>query len=386
MVQVLQAHQKPRKPSFSESLRLNEITENFGTGMGQSLAEEVDLKRQEKIKRLGAELEGRESAAKRQHEMDYLEREYELKGRPDQMGALEDQKTYSTIKQHWGDKAADIYQAATEGGKTKILQHLLEAGQRGQKIDDILPNLEEANKGVSEAKDFDKGLTPKERTERQEKRYSVNLPLYQESQKRREALEAESDKLDILDELSPQISGMTRLNINPQSGELLIPAAASPEAQRYVKTINDYTTLAKDTYGSRVTNFDLSQFMKRLPSLANSLDAREDIIKQMKIINDVNKLKEQSVQDVIDEHGGIRNVDFDVAERIAEKRIKGDVNGLKAQFKTIDRKLDREYQQKIKEKKKAAPKGFVYMEIDGSFGYVPEKEVKKALSEGAKLP
>lgn len=332
--------------------------------------------------------------------------------------AAEDQKRYDVIKQNFGPRAAELYRASPEGGKTQFLGSLLEANQRGLNFEDLInpqfqgnqqpPGYEQTEmpgmnrqtdgmgrpteapkfgpeKGAIKAIDYDRGLTPKERVRRQDDRYSKNLPLYQESQKKMQGIESEKDALNTLSELSPQIGALQRLNINPETGELFIPGLASPEAQRFTKTVNDFTVKAKDSYGSRVSNFELDRFMKRLPTLANSEEGRNQIIRQMQIINSINSARENALQDVFDEHGGIRNIDYDKAERLADKQSKGQVESLRKEFKSIDNSLDQQYQQKIKEKKKAAPKGFVLMEHEGQFGYVPPNEVKKAITEGAKL-
>lgn len=308
-----------------------------------------------------------------------------------------DDERYQTIKKHFGEKEAEIYKAAPEGGKTEILKHLYEKEQRNNQLDKnlkdqgVVSGLEDEEdllddeisplkKAAEKFIDFDKGLTPKERVRREESRYGINLPLYQSSVDKSRALDSEKDHLDILEELSPQIGTFQRLNINPQTGDLFLPAAASTEAQRYVKTLNDFTTNAKDSYGARVTNFDLQQFMRRLPTLANSEEGRAEILKQMKIINEINSTREKAIQDVIDAHGGIRKIDYDTAERIAEKKSSKKITQLKNEFKKIDAKLENEYRSKVKEQKAIVPKDHVAVQkSDGTTGYIPKDNLKKFL-------
>ena len=416
MVQVLEGN---RRKSFAEQIGLNDIAGNFGKGItqgyqkaqqqrdleqGLSEAEQIfsnpDLTPEQKqislfkalsespeaAKTLGAQLAGMQ---KQQYKS--------------QQNMLQDQQRYDVIKKNFGERAAELYKAAPEGGKTNFLDKLLESRQRGLDVEDLLgqqpstqqtsgmnfreredePSENAPEKTAIKAIDFDKGLLPKERVKRQEERYSKNLPLYQESQKKLLGLDSERDALDMLSELSPQISGIHRLNINPSTGELLIPALASPEAQRFVKTVNDFTTKAKDSYGSRVSNFELDRFMKRLPTLANSEEGRRQIIRQMQVINDINRANELSLQEVFDEHGGIRNIDYDKAESFARKLAKPQIDLLKKQFKTIDNSLDRMYQEKIKEKKKAlVPPGRVAVEKDGKLFSLPIKFLKDAKKNG----
>jgi hypothetical protein len=323
-----------------------------------------------------------------------------LKGRQKQQdfgrNILEDDRAYNVIKSNFGDKAADIYKSLPTGGKTNFIDRLMESQSRGIGVEEMFSGqqpqgiaqepinekpLETAPKEKpTKFEDFDKGLTPRERVKRQEDRYGKNLPLYQASEQKRQGLEAEKQNLDILEELSPQISSIERLNINPSTGQLIIPALASEDAQRFVKTINDFTTKAKDSYGARVTNFDLAQFMARLPTLANSEAGRRQIIQQMKLINEINSAKENALQSVIDEYGGIRMIDFDKAERLADKRSKGRVGELTKQFASISKASDNSYKKQIEERKKIVPQGFVPVQrADGSEGYIPKKELKAFL-------
>ena len=304
---------------------------------------------------------------------------------------FQDEKTKKIISDLYGQKVADLYENATEGGKTKILEKLLESGQRGMTVDKYLgfqnpeDETNENSKIISNNKsiDFDKGLTPSERTRREEKRYTTNLPLFQQSQAKKQSLEMEAEELDVLDKLSPEINVLERLNINPMTGELLIPALASPETQRFQKTINDFTRLAKDSYGSRVTNFDLNQFMRRLPTLANSQEGREQIIKQMQLINKINNTYENNLHNVIDEYGGIRKIDYDKAQQMANDRSKKEISNLKAEFNKIGNISNKIYKKSIEDRKKITPKDHVAVEkSDGSQGYIS----KDKLNEFLKIP
>ncbi|HEY3527471.1 MAG TPA: hypothetical protein VGK47_14845 [Nitrososphaeraceae archaeon] len=301
-----------------------------------------------------------------------------------------DRERYNTIEKHFGKDAAELYNAATEGGKTSILQNLIESKLRGIDLNEKIPESIKDGDEIQDEKppiktlDYDKGLTPKERVKRQESRYSTNLPLYQKSVEKRNAYESAQDDIDILKELSPKIGAIERLNINPQTGDLIIPALASPEAQRFLKTINEFTRSAKDTYGSRVTNFDLTQFLKRLPTLANSEEGRRQILQQMDLINKINIAYEKALQDVIDAHGGIRNIDFDSAEKLARKKSDKEILSLKNEFKNIGKGIDKQYDKQISEFKSVVPKDRVAVRNkDGTIGHIPKDKLNNYLRDKA---
>lgn len=307
-------------------------------------------------------------------------------------------KHYPELVKRFGQEEADTLMALpSTGAQTDYISHLLKQESRNKGFGDQFGSMEdeepEADIGAPEqpegapkptAKkapiDFDRGLTPEERTRREDARYKTNLPLFTESRTKLNSAESDSENLAILADLSPQISSLERININPQTGDLFLPVAASPEAQRYVKTINDFTRNAKDSYGARVTNFDLTQFMKRLPSLANSEEGRRQIIEQLQIINDINIARERALQDVLSEHGGIRKIDYDKAQDLAEKRSKKQVTELKSKFKNIGNSNEQIYKNQIDEFKKLTPKGHVAVrKADGSMGDISKDRLEDFL-------
>jgi len=328
-----------KKPSFLDSLGLglSNAGQAYGQMQTQKLVGQHQKKEQERLyneeneaaEKLGVNLSGMRNPQLRQQALKST-LENKFKKEKTENEKIEDRTRSETIRKYYGDEEADKYEVASEGGKTAIMRDLIERSNRNNQLNKTLAEqgILDEEEGIEHKEkvpsiDFDKGLTPKERVRRQEARYSTNLPLYQASVEKKRALDSEKDHLDILEELSPQIGVIERLNINPQTGELFLPGLASTEAQRYVKTLNDFTTNAKDSYGARVTNFDLQQFMRRLPTLANSEEGRAEILKQMHIINEINSIREQAIQDTIDQHGGIRNIDYDKAERMAEKKSAG---------------------------------------------------------------
>ncbi len=382
MVQIIPANQRK-----SSSQQFGEAFGRLTQGASQNMMQRQQMQQEnEAAKRMGIDLEGigpelRQQAfadqMKAKREQQNLQQELSNNSQKLKENRSFDDERFNTIKEHFGQEAAEIYKSAPEGGKTEILKHLLENRQRGGNLKDTLGNQESQKEN-----DFDKGLTPREKVGRQERRYTTNLPLFEESKKKLDVYDYEKEALGIMEELSPQISGATRLNLNPKTGELLIPALGSPEAQKYVKTVNDFTMRAKDSYGSRVTNFDLEQFMKRLPTLANNEEGRRQIIDQMKIINEINSKRERALHDIIDESGGIRNIDFDRAQEMADKRTSKEVSDLRKRFHVLEKRSKEDFQRDVDTKKKIVPKGYVaVMRADGKTGYIPSAQVKQFLKQ-----
>ena len=233
------------------------------------------------------------------------------------------------VSRGFSPEEASLFKALTVGGKTALTKTAIERIQREKGITpERLPEREIAPQQIEteverEIASADIGLTPKERFQRQEGRFKVNTDLFTKTEKSLKKFDETGLKLDQLTRLNEKgdlPKRLGRLNVNFKTGELIFPAAASPDAQLFVKTINDFLSAAKDTFGARVTNFEVDRFLKRLPSLANTENGRRLILRQMKAINEINQLQQKGVVDAFEDAGGIRKLDFDSASRIGRKR------------------------------------------------------------------
>jgi hypothetical protein len=242
------------------------------------------------------------------------------------------------LKQGFPADLAKLASIASKGGETAVLKEVLEERKRGMQ-----PQQKQINEPTIKdvVSDFDSGLTPSEKIRRQSERYKTGLPVYQETSTKLRGLEREKERLHILDNLNKSgklPKNIGRLNID-KNGNLRLPYLASSEAQRYIKTLNEFSSGAKDTYGSRVTNFDLQQFMSRYPTLLNSQEGREQIYQQMRIVNKINSVFYRNLKKVFDDAGGVRKIDADIAESLAEKMSEKEIDKLVEQFDKISSKI-----------------------------------------------
>lgn len=248
-------------------------------------------------------------------------------------------KTKEFIDAGWPEDLAILAANATTGGETQILKEVLEQRKRG-----ISPGegreIQEPTEEIdipTLVKKSNEGLTPTEKFTAGQKRYEKGLPIAQEANTKLHGLQRDKERLNILESLEktgklPKNFG--RLNVDKE-GNLRIPFLAGAAAERFIKTLNEFSTGAKDTFGSRVTNFDLAQYLKRYPTLLNSAEGRKQLYQQMKIVNDINAVYYKELKKVFDQAGGVRNIDADVALSIAEKKSEKQVNELAQKFNDI---------------------------------------------------
>lgn len=243
---------------------------------------------------------------------------------------------------------AELYSILTTGGQTAFVKDILEEKKRGGKFpgqnllgeeegEEISPEKMASRELSNFLSQQDEGLTPAERVSRGKERYDTGLKSYQESGTKLRALTRDKQNIEILNSLNESKklpADLSRLNVDKE-GNLRLPFAASSEAQRYVKTLNEFSTGAKDTFGSRVTNFDLSQYLKRYPTLLNSEEGRRQLLQQMKIVNDINSIYYKNLKKTYDKAGGVRRIDTDAAESFAEKMSEQKIDELVQKFNDI---------------------------------------------------
>jgi hypothetical protein len=165
----------------------------------------------------------------------------------------------------------------------------------------------------------------KYKTRKEEITFNKNEPHLIEISEKLRNLDIENARFQRLDTLFQDPSKFPSAVITAlfsKDGQLNPVASAllSPEAQEAVKLIQDQLSGAKDTFGARVTNFDVSNFLKRLPSLMNTPEGRERVLRDLMAINDINRRYYEGVLDIIDEKGGSDQISFSSAERLWKKR------------------------------------------------------------------
>jgi len=225
------------------------------------------------------------------------------------------------------------------------------------------------------------GLTPKERTTRQKDLFNANAKDFQENKTKQMGYEDELRRLGSMATLNDSgklPEGLQNLNINWTTGDIKFPRLANPETQLFVKSVNDFTTKAKDTYGSRVTNFELGTFMRRLPTLANSEEGRRLILAQMSAQASLNKLYHDSLNEVYDKYG-LRNIDVQQAEKIAKELRKDDEAALLQDYKQAMQA------QEVYEARQLAPANKMPARApDGRIVYIWTDQLDKAQKKGYK--
>jgi hypothetical protein len=106
-----------------------------------------------------------------------------------------------------------------------------------------------------------------------------------------------------------------------KEGELNPVAASqlSEDAQEALKLLSDEVQGVKDTFGSQISGFEVRQFMKRLPSLLNSSEGKRRVLRDLQMINKLNRDHDEGILNIVDRYGGPGKISVSKAQRIWRK-------------------------------------------------------------------
>ena len=100
-----------------------------------------------------------------------------------------------------------------------------------------------------------------------------------------------------------------------------IPALLNPDSQEFQRLSIDFLRNAKSYFGSRVTQYEVQMFLKSIPSLLQSKEGRDRVIRNLKIINEGKAIRAKEMRKIIRENNGIPPLDLEdrVEERVSDK-------------------------------------------------------------------
>jgi hypothetical protein len=285
------------------------------------------------------------------------------------------------IARGYPEQLARLAATATTGGQTEVLKTVLDQLNRGMTSE---PGRMEGEEETEPSADV--GLTPKERIARQSERFKAQLPKYQELEAKSFENQQELSRIQRLRELNDTgnlPAGLGRINVDFKNGELRAPFLASEDSQEFVKIVNDFLSGAKNTFGARVTNFEVDRFMRRLPSLLNTKAGRSAVLKQMSIFNEINRLHNEGVLGAVEKAGGIRNIDLDQAERVSRKKNKEEIDRLRRDYAQGSQFINSI--SKKPEEISSLPGSVLMKDPSGVLRQVPKNQAKEAQEAGYKL-
>jgi|ERR1700690_2528594 len=229
--------------------------------------------------------------------------------------------------------------------------------------------------------------TPAEREKWRDKNQTFNNKLLQETKEKNKShtnAEIRYGRAAALNDSHKLPSGLGRLVIDPVTGEpralASLAGIVNKETQNFVKNINDFLIDAKNYFGGRVTNFDLTSFKSRLPTLMNTEDGRRLIIEQMKLMSELEAAHDRELEKGLKHYG--RNASYSDIQRIVDDNVAdkqaniiGKINNLDTASGFLDLMAN---DPKYKDHK-------LMQSPEGVFQAAPKSKIEGALKRGWKL-
>lgn len=195
---------------------------------------------------------------------------------------------------------------------------LIKAGLNQKQALDLTKLAIDQRKTASKEKVEEKKLSSKEKSEAFKETKEFRKEIFDAAKSARQDLH----DLDRLEELNKdgKLDTPGYIEFLNRSG-LSIPALMNPESQEFQKIQQGFLRQAKNYLGSRISNFELEQFLKTIPSLSQSNEGRQRVIANLKRFSRVALEYNNTLKEVIDENKGIPPLDLSqkVDDRIEKK-------------------------------------------------------------------
>ena len=122
-----------------------------------------------------------------------------------------------------------------------------------------------------------------------------------------------------------------------------IPALMNPASQEFKKLTQSFIRKAKEYFGGRITNREMQQFMKTIPTLSQSPEGRKRVIAQMKNVAEAELETYKTAQKIIKKNSGIPPIDlFERVDSLMEEKRKS----LSEKFRKELKKMSKESKKK----------------------------------------
>ena len=314
------------------------------------------------LKRLGIDIEG----VRDPHARQALIQSGAKKVQDAEQKELEN-RDYEAVKGAWGEKFANIWRALGQGERTALTTAAIDSGLRKEDVEDIFrlqkekgdpiesqemtpertPQVDQRGEIPKEYKwpDYSKrppGYTPKEWTDEKKLWRKENSPIFEEAKTRLKNNERDALGIKTLTNLNNTRKvgeGFERALINPSTGEFYglaqLANVVGEDAQAWVKEIARFGNRAKDAFGSRVTNFDLQQYMKQFPGLLNTFEGRQRILRMMDINNRLDHLYDSALKQVYQKKG-LGGIPQEEADKLAQEFIEDETERLREEYINLD--------------------------------------------------
>lgn len=334
---AIQIIDENRNPTFLE--QLGGGVEGFMEAYGQA----QDRRKQENQQRSMAKLLGLD-----EEEFGGLPMEAQLKG-----AELQKKQEESYLKRLQEQRESEALQKIRKGEELSQEEEMaLSPTSQRSLIREEKPLFEEESEKLA--------------AKRSAKTYEETMDLYQGARN-------EDMRLDRMEKLSEKGDLSTPLMVKSMNTiGLPLSVLSNPDTEEFQKLEADFLRDVRNVFpGGRITNFEISSYMKTVPGLANSQEGRKRIIQNRRLFNEAKKLKGEALKQVVKENKGRtpRNLDILIEERVGPQ---------------LD-EISERFREGIESATSELSPMYPVRAPDGSIRNIPANKLKQALNAGGEL-
>lgn len=167
------------------------------------------------------------------------------------------------------------------------------------------------------------------------------LPTYHDINKSAKAAKDSNIRLGRMEELinrgnlsdTAYYNGIKALSKVPVFGgfaESILETFQSPDTQEFEKLSTDFIKDAKQFFGNRITEQEVTMFLKTVPNLSQTNAGKRRVIRNMRIFNEASEVRKNAMDRVIKANGGKRPANL---ESLIEEEASRNLDALAAEFR-----------------------------------------------------
>lgn len=145
----------------------------------------------------------------------------------------------------------------------------------------------------------------------------------------------------------------------------------NPDSEEFAKLEADYLRDVRTLFPGRVTNYEVQSFMKGIPTLSNTKEGRDAILRNRRIMNEAKKLKYEAYKDILKENRGTKPRNLGL---LLEERTSKEMDRLAKEFRSG---MDKALEPHLPTYNVQGPDGKIYK--------IPANKLKNAIDSGGKL-
>jgi len=111
---------------------------------------------------------------------------------------------------------------------------------------------------------------------------------------------------------------------------LNLKGSLSPESQEFDKLSKDFLKDVKKVFGARVTQQEVQQFLKTIPTLSQSDEGKLRVLHNIQLFNEASSAKKKAFDEILKENKGFRPANI---EQLVQNRAKKDLDKIADKFK-----------------------------------------------------